>query len=125
MYLSNICIRDCRYTYFYNYYVILFLITGVFPNCKNGSFACNKSEVCILNKYVCDGQVHCAVNGSYAEDEDFNLCKSRGAFPKGANLECIEAYRPKNPPIKILATSYDLHIECQNFADEVWLSGKL
>ena len=69
--------------------------------------------------------VQCKVNESYAEDEDFDLCKSRGAFSERANLECIEAYRPKNPPIKILATSYDLHIECQNITDEAWLSGKL
>ena len=103
----------------------MFLITGKFPNCKEGAFSCNKSNHCIKDKYVCDGRVHCKVNESYAEDEDFNLCQSRGAFSEGANLECIEAYRPKNPPIKILATSYDLHIECQNFTDELWLSGKL
>ena len=103
---------------FHNYYVILFLITGVFPNCKNGSFACNKSEVCILNKYVCDGRVHCAVNGSYAEDEDFNLCQSKDAFAEGASIPCNETFRPASAPIKINATFCDSHIECIDNEDE-------
>ena len=116
---------------FHNYYVISFLIvfTGTFPNCTEGSFACNNTEQCIENEYVCDGRVHCKVNGSYADDEDFNLCQSRGAFSVGANHECIEAYRPDGLQIKINATYCDSHIECMNSTDESYSclpnSGKL
>ena len=66
---------------------------------------------CIHNNYLCDGRVQCGEGG---EDEDFDLCKSRNAFPERAKRECIEAYRPDNLPIKILATYCDAHIECQN-----------
>ena len=114
---------------FHMYYVILFLITGKFPNCWEGTFACNKTKQCIENKYVCDGRVHCKVNGSYAEDEDFDLCQSRKVFSKGASIECNEAYRPDSAPIRINATFCDSHIECINNTDEPYYclpsSGKL
>jgi hypothetical protein len=100
-----------------DYYVILFLITDTFLNCTEGSFACIKSKRCIDNEFVCDGRVHCKVNGSYAEDEDFNLCQTRKVFSKGASIECNEAYRPDSAPIRINATYCDSHIECINNKD--------
>ena len=102
-----------------DYYVILFLITDKFPNCKKGSFACNKTEQCIFDAYVSDGRVHCAVNGSYAEDEDFDLCQSKKkVFAEGASISCDEEYRPASAPIKINATFCDSHIECIDNKDE-------
>jgi hypothetical protein len=117
-------------TYFHNYYVIIFLITGKFPNCKPRSFACNKTEQCISNAYVCDGRVHCAVNESYAEDEDFDLCQSKKkVFAEGASISCDEEYRPASAPIRINATFCDSHIECIDNKDEPYHclpnSGKL
>ena len=92
---------------------LLFLIAG--PKCKSNYFACKESMQCIHNDYLCDGRVHCMKAG---EDEDFDLCKYRNVFAKGAMIPCIEKYRPNSLPIKILATHCDQHIECQNDTDE-------
>ena len=91
-----------------SYYSLL--IAG--PKCiSKHFFACKESMQCIHKDYVCDGRVQC---GEAGEDEDFDLCKSRNAFAKRANISCIEKYRPNNQPTRILATYCDAHIECQD-----------
>ena len=51
-------------------------------------FDCQESKMCIPKTFICDGSVNC----KYAEDENFELCKS--TFPDGATYKCIEADRP-------------------------------
>ena len=60
---------------------------------------------------LCDGIVHCPD----AEDEDFDMCKERKAFPDSATLEC-ESFAGKN--VTILATECNGQTECKSGEDE-------
>ena len=64
------------------------------------SFYCKMSDSCIPKNFMCDGSVNCF----YAEDEDFELCKS--FFPEAATVKCEEANRT-HYNISILATPCD------------------
>ena len=51
-------------------------------------FDCQESKMCIPKTFTCDGSVNC----KYAEDENFDLCKS--TFPDGATVKCLEKEGP-------------------------------
>ena len=57
---------------------------------KEYSFFCNKIQKCIGDEQVCDGRIQCFPGG---EDENVDLCKSRGAFQREANFKCNETHR--------------------------------
>ena len=59
--------------------------------CGWGRFFCHKSKKtgCIKERFVCDGQWQC----EFGEDEDLNLCKSRGIFSKGPFIYYISLVR--------------------------------
>ena len=92
--------------------ILSFLYTGNGP-CQKGDFHCHKSKKCLvvtafarafrLNPeldFRCDGRCQCPD----CEDEDFELCKS--TFPKEATEKCLEANRPQNSSVWILAIRY-------------------
>ena len=77
-------------------------------DCSGGEkFFCQESKSCIDLTQTCDGIVHCI----RAEDEDWDLCKSKFKFDETATIECNQTKRG----------SYDLLIkgipcsgECKN-----------
>ena len=81
---------------------------------SHAMYHCHKSNQCIWQDWVCDGFVQCLEG----EDEDFDLCYSRGSFAEGATIKCDEAIR-YGYNVTILATKCNGIVECKNGIDEV------
>ena len=83
--------------------------------CQNHSmFHCRRSNQCIWQDWVCDGFVQCL----QGEDEDFDLCYSRGSFAEGATVKCNETKR-YGYNVTILASKCNDIVECRDGIDEV------
>ena len=80
----------------------MLLILGNISNnddvCVEGFF-CEKDNLCINNRFVCDGQRHC----SDGQDESLDECRKRNIFPKAATVICNETDRPDDFWIEIMA----------------------
>ena len=61
---------------------------------------------------LCDGVVHCP----NSEDEAFEMCKQREAFPPSATVECESKWAGTN--VTILATPCNSEEECKSGEDE-------
>ena len=79
--------------------------------CKQDSYFCPSSKICIPKKWLCDGAVQC-IRG---DDEDFNLCKD--TFPESATIKCLESNQTFYK-IWIKATPCDGVTECKDGEDE-------
>ena len=65
----------------------------------------------IRDEEICDGIIHCPK----AEDEDFERCKDRNAFPKLADFTCESMWMDN---VTILATKCNSQVECKDGIDE-------
>ena len=93
-------------------------VTCALPN----MLLCDNSTKCIYGSlvysdsfgYICDGHRHC----EDGQDENVDECRSRNLFPKEATIQCLEASRPEEYPVTIMAVPCDGMKECKNGEDE-------
>ena len=80
----------------------------------NVTFGPNHSPITVYLKEteLCDGVVHCP----NSEDEAFEMCKQREAFPPSATVECESKWAGNN--VTILATPCNGEEECKSGEDE-------
>ena len=62
-------------------------------------FLCAEDDLCIHDKFVCDGQRNCPSG----QDENIDVCIERNIFPQAATEKCNETDRPDNLWIEIMA----------------------
>ena len=85
--------------------------------CQSNQLMCDNSTKCIyaVLGYVCDGHRQC-LDG---HDENIDVCKSRGSFPKAATVKCFQDNRPDKYPIEIMAIPCNGKRECKYGEDEI------
>ena len=62
-------------------------------------FLCAEDDLCIHDKFVCDGQRNCPSG----QDENIDVCIERNIFPQAATVKCNETDRPDDHWIEIMA----------------------